>query len=126
MAYSTAKDEDYAAFGARKELLGVDDVSEYLGVGPVTVYRWCREGRLPGLKVGKSWRIRREALDEFLRRVAAREDTDLPDATYHARVVMEVLQEAVAPGEIDDILAQLPDEYSPLFEAGSKDEMTIS
>lgn len=53
--------------GARKDLLGVEEVSGYLGVGPVTVYRWCREGRLPCLKVGKSWRIRREALEDFLR-----------------------------------------------------------
>ena len=53
--------------GTRKDLLGVEEVSEYLGVGPVTVYRWCREGRLPCLKVGKSWRIRREALEDFLR-----------------------------------------------------------
>ena len=53
--------------GAQKDLLGVEEVSEYLGVGPVTVYRWCREGRLPCLKVGKSWRIRREALEDFLR-----------------------------------------------------------
>lgn len=51
-----------------KDLLGVEDISEYLGVGPVTVYRWCREGRLPCLKVGKSWRIRREALEDFLER----------------------------------------------------------
>ena len=53
--------------GVRKDLLGVVEVSGYLGVGPVTVYRWCREGRLPCLKVGKSWRIRREALEDFLR-----------------------------------------------------------
>ena len=52
----------------RKELLGVAEVAEYLGVGTVTVYRWCREGRLPCLKVGRSWRIRREALEDFLRR----------------------------------------------------------
>jgi excisionase family DNA binding protein len=51
----------------QKDLLGVEDVSGYLGVGRVTVYRWCREGRLPCLKVGKSWRIRREALENFLR-----------------------------------------------------------
>ena len=52
----------------RKELLGVAEVAEYLGVGTVTVYRWCREGRLPCLKVGRSWRIRREALEDFLSR----------------------------------------------------------
>jgi excisionase family DNA binding protein len=54
--------------GATHELLRVDEVASYLGVGPITVYRWCREGRLPALKVGKAWRIRRGALDDFLRR----------------------------------------------------------
>lgn len=49
------------------ELLGVTEVAAYLGVNHVTVYRWCREGRLPCLKVGKSWRIRRGALGDFLK-----------------------------------------------------------
>jgi len=53
-------------FGENKDLLSVDDVGGYLGVGRVTVWRWCREGRLPALKVGKHWRIRREALEDFL------------------------------------------------------------
>ncbi len=52
----------------KKDLLSAEDVAGYLGVGQVTVYRWCREGRLPCLKVGKSWRIRREALEDFLKR----------------------------------------------------------
>ena len=51
----------------KKDLLSVEDVAGYLGVGDVTVYRWCREGRLPCLKIGKSWRIRRAALEDFLR-----------------------------------------------------------
>lgn len=55
-------------FPGEKEILNVDDVGGYLGVGRATVYRWCREGRLPCLKVGKSWRIRRVALEDFLRR----------------------------------------------------------
>ena len=54
--------------GASHELLSVDEVASYLGVGPITVYRWCRQGRLPALKVGKVWRIRRGALEDFLRR----------------------------------------------------------
>ncbi|MGI8860174.1 MAG: helix-turn-helix domain-containing protein [Rubrobacteraceae bacterium] len=61
--------------GADKGLLAVAEVAEYLGVGQVTVYRWCREGRLPCLKIGKSWRIRREAMDDFLRQGEERERT---------------------------------------------------
>ncbi len=51
-----------------KDLMDVEEVAGYLGVGRVTVYRWCREGRLPCLKVGKSWRVRRGALEDFLKR----------------------------------------------------------
>ena len=56
------------AVGRGEGLLGVAEVAGYLGVGQVTVYRWCREGRLPCLKVGRSWRIRQEALEDFLSR----------------------------------------------------------
>jgi excisionase family DNA binding protein len=36
-------------------------------VKETTVYKWCKEGKLPCLKVGKHWRIRREALEGFLK-----------------------------------------------------------
>src|SRR3712207_4257395 len=51
-----------------KELLSAEDVAGLMGVKESTVWRWCREGNLPCLKVGKHWRVRREALEEFLRR----------------------------------------------------------
>src|SRR4028119_522910 len=51
----------------QKELLSAEEVADYLGVGAVTVYRWCKEGRLQGIKLGKYWRIRREALEDFLK-----------------------------------------------------------
>jgi excisionase family DNA binding protein len=38
-----------------------------VGVKETTVYKWCKEGKLPCLKVGKHWRIRREALEDLLR-----------------------------------------------------------
>ena len=49
-----------------KELLAATDVASMIGVKETTVYRWCKEGKLPCLKVGKHWRIRREALEDFL------------------------------------------------------------
>ncbi|HLL38697.1 MAG TPA: helix-turn-helix domain-containing protein [Rubrobacteraceae bacterium] len=55
-------------FARGKHLLDVEDVAGYLGVEQTTVQRWCREGSMPAMKIGKEWRIRREALDLFLRR----------------------------------------------------------
>src|SRR5215212_1181184 len=55
-------------FARGKHLLDVDDVAGYLGVEQTTVQRWWREGSMPAMKIGKEWRIRRDALDQFLRR----------------------------------------------------------
>ncbi len=55
-------------FDEKDRLLDVARVAEYLGVSEVTVYRWCREGTLPCLKIGRSLRVRRSALEDFLER----------------------------------------------------------
>jgi excisionase family DNA binding protein len=49
-----------------KQLLGAEDVAGLIGVKQTTVYKWCKEGRLSCLMVGKHWRVRREALEDFL------------------------------------------------------------
>ena len=53
---------------------------------------------------------------EFFERVALREGAELPDAVYHARSVVSVVLDAVSPGEIADVRAQLPSEYDQLFQ----------
>jgi uncharacterized protein (DUF2267 family) len=58
------------------------------------------------------------SLDEFLRRVGEREDVETDAARDHALAVMTVLKEAVSGGELDNIRAQLPQEFEPLFEYG--------
>ena len=50
------------------DLLAAADVAEVIGVKETTVWRWCKEGKLPCLKVGKYWRVKRQALEDFLRR----------------------------------------------------------
>src|SRR5215210_1186 len=49
------------------ELLAAADVAGLIGVKESTVYRWCTEGKLPCLKIGKDWRIRRGVLEDFLK-----------------------------------------------------------
>ena len=58
----------------------------------------------------------RFSLEDFFQRVSEREHVNKPVAIFHARAVMEVLQEAVSRGEIDDVKAQLPEEWNCLFE----------
>lgn len=59
-------------------------------------------------------------IDEFLRRVCEREGVALAAGTYHVRVVMEVVREAVSPGEWRDVEAQLPEDLRQLLASGSQ------
>ena len=62
--------ENGKGMAREKELLAATDVAGMIGVKETTVYRWCKEGKLPCLKVGKHWRIRREALEDSSRRAS--------------------------------------------------------
>jgi uncharacterized protein (DUF2267 family) len=66
------------------------------------------------------------SVDDFFLRVAAKEAADLPDAAHHARAVIAVLQEAVSAQEMEQVRGRLPDNYIPLFEAGSEGEMDVN
>ena len=50
-----------------RALLSAEEVAEYFGVKATTVYRWCKDGRIPCLKIGKYWRVGREELMDFLK-----------------------------------------------------------
>ncbi len=62
------------------------------------------------------------SVEEFFHRVGEREGVDLSTAIDHARAVIAVLYEAVSPGEMADVRAQLPAEFSQLFEPGREEE----
>ena len=55
-------------------------------------------------------------LEEFFDRVAMREDARIAQAMHHAQAVIAVLCDAVSPGEIKDVRAQLPHEFDRLFD----------
>src|SRR5918995_267508 len=59
--------QDGKSTARETELLAAADVAGMIGVKETTVYRWCSEGKLPCLKIGKHWRIRREVLEDFLK-----------------------------------------------------------
>lgn len=62
-------------------------------------------------------------LDEFFELVSGREGVDLPDAAFHARIVISVLTEAVSQGEIKDVRAQLPAAFAQLFKVENEGDL---
>jgi excisionase family DNA binding protein len=47
--------------------LSVDELTEYLGVSRDTVYTWLSTKALPGHKVGRLWKFKREEIDDWVR-----------------------------------------------------------
>src|SRR5215213_8243425 len=95
-----------------EELLGTEEVAEYLGVGQVTVYRWCREGSLPCLKIGRRWRIRRDALAEFVRK-SERSET----LTGRLRAFLEVPDNVMAISQDRDSMHRMDAAFFRVGEA---------
>lgn len=48
------------------EILTIDELRDYLKVSKSTLYKLAQEGRIPGQKVGRHWRFRRQAIDRWL------------------------------------------------------------
>ena len=47
-------------------ILTVHEVAEYLRLSDAKVYRLAKERRLPAIRIGKSWRFRKDLLDNWL------------------------------------------------------------
>ncbi|MDX6692225.1 MAG: hypothetical protein QOG15_3682 [Solirubrobacteraceae bacterium] len=57
-------------------------------------------------------------VDEFVRRVAAREAADRSTAERDVRIVFAALSQSVSPREFDDIVSELDKSYAPLLPRG--------
>lgn len=44
----------------------IDDLVAYLKLPKSTVYKLAQEGKIPGQKVGRHWRFRRDTIDRWL------------------------------------------------------------
>lgn len=47
--------------------LSVEDISDYLGVSKDAVYSWVSGKGMPGHRVGRFWKFKRDEVDEWLR-----------------------------------------------------------
>ena len=49
-----------------KEIMTIDEVSDYLRTPRSSLYKLAQEGRLPCQKVGRHWRFHKKAIDRWL------------------------------------------------------------
>lgn len=58
--------------------LSVVEIAAYLGVTRDSVYRWVDNRNMPGHRVGRRWKFRKEEVDEWVRSGGA-DDRELRD-----------------------------------------------
>ncbi|SDP63259.1 helix-turn-helix domain-containing protein [Halobacillus aidingensis] len=51
------------------EIMTISQVAEFLQISEVTTYKLVQEGRIPGFKIGRHWRVKKEDLREHIRKL---------------------------------------------------------
>lgn len=51
-------------------ILTIEELAEYLKISKSTLYKLAQERRIPGQKVGRHWRFRKDVIDRWLERTA--------------------------------------------------------
>jgi excisionase family DNA binding protein len=55
--------------------LSVDEIADYLGVAKDTIYNWVTNKGMPGHKVGRFWKFKRDDVDIWVRAGGAADHT---------------------------------------------------
>lgn len=56
------------------EIITVKELAEYLKIAEKTAYRFVAEGKIPGFKVGSSWRFRKKEIDGWIAQQTGKKD----------------------------------------------------
>ncbi|HUU50493.1 MAG TPA: helix-turn-helix domain-containing protein [Nitrospinota bacterium] len=48
------------------EIITAQELADYLKLNEVTVYKYAKEGKIPGYKIGKQWRFNKEEINKLL------------------------------------------------------------
>ncbi len=53
------------------DIMTIDEVADYLRINKKTAYRLAADSKLPGFKVGGTWRFRRVDIEDWIEREAS-------------------------------------------------------
>ena len=59
------------------------EITEYLGVVRESVYRWLAKGSMPGHKLGRHWKFRKDEVDDWVRSGGANDRTANAQSSTH-------------------------------------------
>lgn len=59
--------------GRAGELMTLAEVAEYLKIAERTAYGWVKEGKLPGFKLGNTWRFDKADVQKWVQEQKTRE-----------------------------------------------------
>ncbi len=62
------------------EIMTIEDVAAFLRIPLSSVYRLAHAGKIPGQKIGRHWRFRRQTLERWMDRHPLVETIAQPDA----------------------------------------------
>ncbi|HDR04501.1 MAG TPA: DNA-binding protein [Candidatus Marinimicrobia bacterium] len=51
------------------EILDIKDVSQYLKIKEQTAYRLAQQGKIPAVKIGGTWKVKKEHLDKMFNEI---------------------------------------------------------
>ena len=54
------------AIQSNLSLMTIDELAKYLRMKKVTIYKHAQEKKLPGFKVGSSWRFKKATIDKWI------------------------------------------------------------
>lgn len=81
-------------------MLTVEDIANVMQVHPRTIQRWCRERRVPHIRIGRKIRFTPAQLDEIAQAYTREKDTggstDVPNPVYRERPVVVPMKVAPA------------------------------
>ena len=49
------------------KILTTKELSEYLQLTEVTIYKYVSEGKIPGMKIGSRWRFEKDKIDDLMK-----------------------------------------------------------
>jgi excisionase family DNA binding protein len=94
---SRGQEKDFKRIFMQQEFLNIDEVANYLGVKPCTVYAWAEARRIPCYKFGRLLRFKKDEMDLWSRE--QKQDCVCPEKTAR-KVIKDIGRKKLNVGEI--------------------------